>query len=105
MQQHPGFETGRPGHLVPVGPGERIEHFVVMLGQLLDGALIGGVHVRLTLSDGRVIDGVPLEPASDPAADDELDDTGVRRWVELSGVKVDLADVRQAVIVHPASDA
>jgi hypothetical protein len=25
------------------------------------------------------------------------------RWIDLSGTTVDLADVRQAVIMHPAS--
>jgi hypothetical protein len=85
-------------------PVERVEHFFVMLGQLLDGAMIGGVHVRLTLRDGRVIDGLPLEPASHATVKDELDDTGVRRWIELSGVTVDLTDVREAAIVHPAPD-
>jgi len=87
-------------------PAERVEHFLVMLGQLLDGALIGRVFVRLTLSNGSVVEGIPLEPASDPARDDDqLDDTGVVRSIELSGAPVNLADVREAAIVHPASRA
>ena len=89
----------------PAEPAERVEHFFVMLGQLLDGALIGGVVVRLTLSDGSVVEGIPLAPASDLTRDDELDDSGVVRCIELSSASVDLADVRQAAIVHPASRA
>ena len=85
---------------------ERVEHFLVMLGQLLDGALIGRVFVRLTLSDGSVVEGIPLEPAADAAReDDQLDDTGVVRLIELSSAPVNLADVREAAIVHPASRA
>ena len=87
----------------PAEPEERVEHLFVMLGQLLDGAVIGGVFVRLTLSDGSMVAGIPLAPASDAARDNELDDTGVVRWIELSSARVDLADVRQAAIVHPAS--
>jgi hypothetical protein len=42
-----------------VEPVERVEHFLVMLGQLLDGALIGRVFVRLVLSGRRVVEGSP----------------------------------------------
>jgi hypothetical protein len=72
-----------------------------MLGQTLDSALIGGVLVRLTLSDGAFVEGVPRAPASDPSPHDELDDSGYVRWINLAGTTVDLADVRQATIVHP----
>jgi len=84
-------------------PAERVEHFFVMLGQLLDGALIGRLFVRLTLSDGSVVEGIPLAPATDATRDDELDDSGVVHYTKLSSASVDLAHVRQAAIVHPAS--
>jgi hypothetical protein len=84
---------------------DTIDHFFVMVGQVLDSALIGGVVVRLTLSDGGVVEGVPGAPASDVPAGEELDDSGYMRWISLSGTSVDLADVRQATIVHPASRA
>lgn len=80
---------------------EQIEHFFVMVGQLLDDAMIGAVLVRLTLSDGRVVEGVPVEPASAASRSDELDDTGYVRWIDIGGVRVELAAVRQAAIVHP----
>jgi hypothetical protein len=76
-----------------------------MRGQLLDGARIGGVFVRLTLRDGSVVEGIPLAPASDPARDDQLDDNGVVRRIECTRARVDLAGVREATIVHPASPA
>jgi hypothetical protein len=87
----------------PVERAERVEHFFVILGQLLDNALIGDMVVRLTLSDGRTVEGIPVTPASDVAGNDHLGDSGVVRWIDLSGTTVDLADVRQAVIMHPAS--
>jgi hypothetical protein len=87
----------------PEGPPERVEHFFVVLGQLLDGALLRGLFVRLTLSNGRVVEGTPSGPASDVAHDDEIDGSGVARHIDVSGLRVDLADVRQAAIVHPAS--
>jgi hypothetical protein len=83
---------------------DRIDHYFVMVGQVLDSALIGGVLVRLTLSDGGVVEGVPAGPASDVRGE-ELDDSGYVRWIDLAGTRVDLADVRQATIVHPAAPA
>jgi hypothetical protein len=82
---------------------DTVDHFFVMVGQILDNALIGGVVVRLTLSDGGVVEGVPGAPASDLWAVDEIDDTGYRRWIRLEGRTVDLSDVRQATIVYPAT--
>jgi hypothetical protein len=87
------------------GAAERLGHFYVMLGQLLDGAWIGGVLVRLTLRDGSVVAGIPLAPASDPARGDELDDSGVARHIQLGSTIVDLADVRELAIVRPAPPA
>ena len=81
------------------------DHFFVMLGQVLDSALIGGVLVRLTLSDGGVVEGVPGAPTSDTSLGEELDDSGYARWIRLAGTRVDLADVRKATIVHPAPPA
>jgi hypothetical protein len=82
---------------------ERIEHFFVMVEQLLDSALIGGVRVRLKLSDGRVVEGVPVTPASDASQDGELGATRSPRRVDLAGTTVELAAVREASIVYPIS--
>ena len=84
------------GHL------DTTDHFFVMVGQALDSALIGGVLVRLTLSDGGEVEGVPVAPVSH-APGEELDDSGYARWIRLAGVRVDLTDVRQATIVRPAT--
>jgi hypothetical protein len=80
---------------------DTIDHFFVMVGLMLDNAMIGGVLVRLTLSDGGVVEGVPGVPASDVSASDELNESGYARWITLAGRTVDLGDVRQATIVHP----
>jgi hypothetical protein len=80
---------------------DTVDHYFVMVGQLLDNAMIGGVRVRLTLSDGVVVEGVPGAPASDPSAADELDDSGYTRWIGLDGTRIDLTDVREAAIVRP----
>ena len=76
------------------------DHYFVMVGQLLDNALIGGVLVRLTLRDGVVVQGVPHMPAA-AASVQELDDTGYPRWVTLGGRTVDMTEVREATIVFP----
>ena len=94
------FEIGGDGD---AGPSlDTIDHFVVMVGQILDGALIGRVLVRLTLRDGGVVEGVPVAPASTVSPDDELGDSGYRRWITIAGTSVDLSDVREAAIVYPA---
>jgi hypothetical protein len=80
---------------------DRIDHFLVMVGQLSDNAMIGHVVVGLTLSDGGVIEGIPHRPASGGRLGDELDDSGYVRWIDLEGSGVDLADVREATIVRP----
>lgn len=80
---------------------DTIDHFFVMVGQLLDNAMIGGVLVRLTLIDGGVVEGIPAGPASDSRRRDELDDSGYVRWIDIEGRRVDLADVREATIVRP----
>ncbi len=83
---------------------ERLEHFYVMVEQLLDGARIGGVLVRLTLRDGSVVDGIPLAPTSASARDDQVDDSVVRQ-IALTSATVDMADVREATILRPRSPA
>jgi hypothetical protein len=80
------------------------DHFFVMVGQALDSAVIGGVLVRLTLSDGGVVEGVPGAPAS-AVPGEELDDSGYVRWFVLDGTRVDLAEVRQATIFRPPAAA
>jgi hypothetical protein len=82
-----------------------MEHFFVMVGQLLDSAMIGGLVVRLTLTNGRVVEGVPVTPAADRARVDELDGTGYPRFIDLAGTDVDLAAVRQATVLSPSSVA
>jgi hypothetical protein len=78
------------------------EHFFIMVGRLLDDARLGRLEVRLVMRDGTALDGVPDEWAS-RADGEELDDTGYVREVAIGGVRVDLAEVRQATVVHPES--
>jgi hypothetical protein len=73
-----------------------------MVGQILDSAMIGSVLVRLTLGDGVVVEGIPSAPASDISGAEELDDSGYARCVSIAGIVIDLTDVRQVTIVHPA---
>jgi hypothetical protein len=82
---------------------DTVDHYYVMVGQLIDNALIGGVVIRLTMSDGTVVEGVPAEPGANPTdVAEELDDTGYARRFSIAGADVDLAEVRQAAIVRPS---
>jgi hypothetical protein len=76
-------------------------HFYTTVGQVLDQAALGGLHVRLELSDGSVVEGVPS--GSRPFTDAELDDTGYPRHVRVDGQVIVLEWVREAAIIHPDS--
>ena len=76
-------------------------HFYATVGQVLDQAALGRLHVRLELSDGSVVIGVPS--ASEVHADDQLEDTGYPRHIRVEDHVVTLECVRQAAIFHPAS--
>jgi hypothetical protein len=78
------------------------EHYFVMVGQLIDGARIGGLAVILDMGDGDAIEGVPSRTSPTVSPAEELNDTGYARRVDLAGGSIDLADVRRATIVHPA---
>ena len=95
------FPITRIGEALRVA--DTIDHFFVMVGQVLDDARIGRVLVRLTLTGGAVVEGVPSEPVAGASDGDEIDDSGYGRWVTLAGTEVDLTAVRQATILHPDS--
>jgi hypothetical protein len=82
-----------------------MDHFFVMVGQILDEARIGGLIVRLTFGDGGVVEGVPAAPASSDGAGEEIDDTGYRRWISVDGRTLDMTDVCEAAIVRPVKVA
>jgi hypothetical protein len=80
------------------------DHYCVVIGQMLDNAFIGNLRVRLTMRNGAIVEGIPTRPVTVAAgAVDELDDTGYARHVSLAGVRVDLAEVCQAAVLHPGS--
>jgi hypothetical protein len=81
-----------------------VDHFFVMVGQLVDNAVIGDVPLIVRLTGGKEVEGIPTEPASDASPDQQLDDTGYARRIELAGTTFALSDVRRATIVHPAPD-
>ena len=76
-------------------------HFYATVGQVLDQAALGRLHVRLELSDGSVVIGVPS--ASEVHSDDQLEDTGYPRRIRVEEHVVTLERVRQAAIFHPRS--
>jgi hypothetical protein len=83
-----------------------MDHYGVVIGQMLDSAFIGGLRVRLTMRNGTIVEGIPARPVTVPPGGlDELDDSGYARHVTLAGVHVDLAEVRQAAVMHPARAA
>jgi len=76
-------------------------HFYSTVGHVLDQAALGGLHVRLELSDGSAVEGVPSKRT--PSTDAELDETGYPRQVNIASHVVILERVRRAAIIHPDS--
>jgi hypothetical protein len=81
---------------------DNTDHYCVVIGQMLDNAFIGGLRVRLTMRNGAVVEGIPTRPVTAAPGTEELDDTGYARHFSIAGVRVDLAEVRQAAVLHPA---
>jgi hypothetical protein len=77
------------------------DHFFVMVGRLVDDAVIGRIGLVVSMADGDVIEGVPTEPAGPAWGPEELDDTGYACRIELGGVTVALSDVRRVTVVYP----
>jgi hypothetical protein len=80
------------------------DHFFVMVGQLIDNARIGGIPLIFDMRGGEVVEGVPSEAAFSASPEQELDDTGYARRVQLAGIAVDLADVRRVTVIYPDVD-
>jgi hypothetical protein len=77
-------------------------HFYSTVGQLLDQAAVGRLHVCVELADGEAAEGVPS--GAEPRPDAELDDTGYPPHVRVGGHVVALDRVRRATIMHPSCD-
>jgi hypothetical protein len=84
---------------------DNTEHYCVVIGQMLDNAFIGGLRVRLTMRNGAIVEGIPTRPVTAAPGAEELDDTGYVRHFSIAGIGVELAEVRQAAVLHPARAA
>jgi hypothetical protein len=82
------------------GMDDLSSHFYSTVGQLLDQAAVGRLHVCVELADGQAAEGVPSRAGT--PADAELDDTGYPHHVRVGGHVVALDRVRRATIVHPS---
>jgi hypothetical protein len=76
---------------------DRVAQFVISVAKLCSDASVGELTVRLTLSSGDQVVGVP-EPPPDAQGTGELDDTGYRDAVTVDGRAVPLTEVIEASI-------
>jgi len=79
---------------------ERAAQFFLSVGRLCGDARIGGLVVRLALTGGEEIVGVP-EPPPETEGPEELDGIGYADSVTIAGVAVALSDVVEASIAYP----
>jgi hypothetical protein len=84
-----------------MGADEQLEQFFHMLGSCLDQARVGGMPVRLALADGSKVEGVPTEPATSVGAEQDIDQTGTRRFVEVGDRVVALEHVQSYAVARP----
>jgi hypothetical protein len=79
---------------------DRVSHFFLTVGRLCEYACTGKFVVRLRLSGGDEVVGVP-EPLRETEGADELDTTGYADGVTIAGVAVALSDVVEASVARP----
>jgi hypothetical protein len=79
---------------------EREAQFFLSVGRLCADARVGGLSVRLTLSGGDEVVGVP-QPPPETEGGAELDGTGYADSVSVDGVAVALSEVVEATVSHP----
>jgi hypothetical protein len=80
---------------------DRVAQFLVSVAKLCGDAHLGGFAVRLTLVDGRELQGVP-EPPAETEGQGQVDDTGFVDQLSMDGVVVALSEVVQASVRRPA---
>jgi hypothetical protein len=81
---------------------DRAAQFFVSVGRLCGDARVAELVVRLTLTSGEEVVGVPAPPRETDGTD-ELDGTGYADALTVDGVTVALAEVVEASIAHPES--
>jgi hypothetical protein len=79
---------------------DRVAHFFVSVGRLCADARVGRMVVRLSLTSGEEILGVPGPPPETEGAD-ELDTTGYADVLTVDGVAVALSDVAAVSLARP----
>ena len=67
----------------------RRDHFITMLGSCWDSARLAGLHVQLRFMDGTQREGLPTVAATSmQGGEPTIEETGVRRELELDGMPV-----------------
>jgi hypothetical protein len=79
---------------------DRVAHFFVSVGRLCADARVGGLVVRLSLTSGEEVLGIPGPPPA-TEGDDELDTTGYANVLTVDGVAVALSDVAGVSLARP----
>ncbi len=80
---------------------DELRQFWITVGEVLDDAALTRSTVRLSLSDGQTIEGIPDRPAAGAAPRNELDETGLPPTVAVGGETVELKHVTEIVLVRP----
>ena len=80
---------------------DRLRQFWIGVGGVLESASLAHSTVRLTLSDGRTLEGVPARCPAEVPPRDQLAETGMPLTVSLAGATVEVQDVTEIVLVRP----
>lgn len=80
---------------------DEVRQFWIGVGGVLESAFLAHSTVRVLLSDGRTVEGVPDQPRADVAPGDQLDETGMARTVDVAGTTLALQDVSEIVFIRP----
>ena len=80
---------------------DEVRQFWISVGDALESASLAHSTVRVCLSDGRTVEGVPDRSPAGVPCEDQLDETGMPRTVGVDGSPFELLDVTEIVLVRP----
>lgn len=95
---HSRFDPRRTGSH---GGVDEVRQFWIGVGGVLESASLADSSVRVSLVDGRTVEGIPDRPPSDVPQEDQIEETGMPRTVGVDGAPVELEDVAEIVLVRP----
>jgi hypothetical protein len=79
-------------------------HYLITVGEICGMAQTGRMSVRITLSSGRTVIGVPYPKAVESEDEKQVDDTGFSELLEVGGELIRMEEIVELSLPHPPTD-